>query len=76
MYYYLVNKTGDGTRLNPFRPVLLSDIPFVCTEVNEQFLVGTNELLTEPQILDLPSFCETNSVVYNDVLSWFVGDRL
>jgi hypothetical protein len=69
-----MDKIGDGTRLNPFRPNISNAVSFVCNEVNGRFLVGTNEVLIETLVVDLQSFCNDNGMTYSDVLKWFVGD--
>jgi hypothetical protein len=75
MNYYLVDKTGDGTRNTPFRPNITDPtISYVCLEVGNQFLVGTNDFLVNTQITNLETFCNDNSINYQDVLKWFVGD--
>ncbi|PEL12653.1 hypothetical protein CN601_06815 [Bacillus sp. AFS017336] len=75
MNYYLVNKTGDGTKQNPFRPELEGDISFVCSPLNNnQYLVGTVDPVPLVEIVDLESFCTLNGIPFSDVLKWFVGD--
>jgi hypothetical protein len=75
MNYYVVDKIGDGSKQDPFRPNITSDVSYVCTEINDnKFLVGTNEILLETTVTDLQSYCNVNGIVYEDVLKWFVGD--
>lgn len=74
MNFYLVDKIGDGSKKNPFRPDVVVGSSYVCTEINNQFLVGTMDILDETKVIDLQLFCESNNLVYEDVLKWFVGD--
>jgi hypothetical protein len=76
MFYYLVNKIGEGTMLSPFRPDLPIDTPFVREEVGEeQYLVGTSRLVDiEGRIEDIEQFCIDNKISYADVSTWYVGD--
>ena len=73
MYFYLVEKIGDGTDANPFRPNYTGDY-VGCGVVGNKFLVGTNVEIDAPLILDLQTFCTENNLIYQDVMKWFVGD--
>jgi hypothetical protein len=75
MYYYLVEKTGDGTTDNSFRPKVPVNVSYVCLDIGDQFLVGTNTVLSEMSVTDLKLFCEERTLIYEDILKWFiVGD--
>jgi hypothetical protein len=81
MFYYLVDKIGDGTRLNPFRPDLPNDTSFVGvpSDYSEVYLIATNVELSEVEQKILPMQMEeiakiTGWLKYKDILSWFVGD--
>lgn len=76
MYFYLVEKIGDGTEENWFRPNVPNGVSYVCTDVGNRFLVGTNDVLLETLVANLQSFCEDNGLNYSDVSKWFVGDSL
>lgn len=73
MFYYLVDKIGNGSRVDPLRPNYEGS--FVGAIINDKFLIGIND--DEPtlnKIDDLQKFCNDNQFNYSDVLKWFVGD--
>jgi hypothetical protein len=73
MFYYLVDKIGDGSKSNPFRPNYEGS--FVGLIINDKFLIGINEDVPElNKIDDLETFCNDNQLNYANVLTWFVGD--
>lgn len=74
MRFYEIEKIGDGTRENPFCPNIPEDVFYVSTEMNLNFLVGTNTVLDHHEIPDIELFCETNGISYEDISNWFVGD--
>lgn len=74
MRFYLVDKIGDGTKDNPFRPNLFN-IDFVSLEVNGKFLTGVNAFVEAEEVNNLHNFCIANELNYVDVLNWFVGDN-
>lgn len=73
MRFYLVDKIGDGTKDNPFRPNL-SNMDFVSLKLENTFLVGVNGHIEGLEDVNLLNVCTTNNLKYSDVLAWFVGE--
>lgn len=76
MYFYIVNKIGDGTEGNPVRPNIADGISFAggLTSGNSFLICTQDEIPTLPKILDLLTFCNENGFSYSDVMKWSVGD--
>jgi hypothetical protein len=78
MYYYIVEKIGEGTEDNPFRPnfkgTFVWNPDHVCPYCNT-YIIGLAEPtdLLNP-VTDLETACFARSLPVTDVVSWFVGD--
>jgi hypothetical protein len=81
MYYYTVNKIGDGTELNPFRPDLPEGTPFVGNIGSDgEYLVALPLELAETVLMKrqlprqaLENACNAKGIKYDDTQKWFVG---
>lgn len=78
MYFYLVERIGDGTRENPFRPDIVGSFVWspdnVCKTCNT-YIIATNEQIEYLQeVTDLERACEVRGLNEEDVNNWFVGD--
>jgi hypothetical protein len=77
MYYYIVEKIGDGSKNNPFRPNYEGSFVWnpdaVCPHCNT-YIIGLMEetVLLQP-ITDLDTACGVRSLSISDVEKWFVG---
>jgi len=78
MYYYLVEKIGDGTRENPFRPNVKGAYVWgaynVCPNCNTYIVALSNEDNTLQKITDLTNACEARGLNPADVEAWFIGE--
>lgn len=81
MYYYTVNRIGDGTEDNPFRPDLPAGTSFVGQEQDGEYLVAIIKELPEQagRKKQLPrqaleATAKEKGLKYDDVVTWFVGD--
>lgn len=81
MYYYTVNKIGDGTEENPFRPEY--DGAYVWSESQCPTCGRCLIALPKPVLLDLrliavtdlEDACISRNLNSKEVVSWFVGDN-
>lgn len=79
MQYYIVERIGDGTRGNPYRPNTPSGVDFVWSDNQcstcETYLLASNVPISGiTQITDLESACISRDLILGDVEKWFVGD--
>ncbi|MDR7237108.1 hypothetical protein [Neobacillus drentensis] len=80
MYYYLVNKIGDGTKSNPIRPyfdgAFVWNPDAICPHCST-YIIGlpkpTDVLVP---VTDLETACFARGLPIADVVTWFVGDGL
>ncbi len=82
MYYYTVNKIGDGTEENPFRPDLPEGVSFVGNIGSDgEYLVAVPVEITETTTRKkqlprqaLENACNKKGFPYDDVANkWNVG---
>jgi hypothetical protein len=78
MFYYLVEKIGDGTEGNSIRPNYVGSYVWgednVCPNCGT-YIIGLPTQTEQLQpITDLETACNARSLSVNDVLKWFVGD--
>jgi hypothetical protein len=81
MYYYTVNKIGDGSHDNPFRPDLPEGTSFVGNMGSDgEYLVALPIELAETTKLKrqlprqaLENACVLKGLFYDDVTTWLVG---
>lgn len=78
MYYYTVEKIGDGTEENPFRPNY--EGAFVWSENQcptcARCLIATPQTVLDLRLVsvtDLEDACINRNLQKDDVVSWFVG---
>jgi len=77
MYYYLVEKMGDGTRENPFRPNYEGDYVWSdsgCPNCSTYIIALPTETELLQPIVDLKTACYVRNISFNDVTAWFAGD--
>jgi hypothetical protein len=78
MYYYLVEKIGDGTDGNRFRPNYQGDYVWgaenICPSCGTYLIALPIETTLLQPITDLDTACNVRNLNINDVLKWFVGD--
>lgn len=79
MYYYIVERVGDGTRENPYRPNIPDGVDFVWSDTQcstcQTYLLASNENIDGlERISNLESACLSRNLVLSDVEKWFVGD--
>jgi len=76
MFYYLVDKIGDGTKLNTaFRANYVG--PYVWSDkgYNGKYVIALPiETAELTPINDLENECNLRGLLIDDVLTWFVGD--
>lgn len=78
MFYYLVEKIGDGTYENPFRPnyegAFVWNPSAICPHCS-LYVIGlaeTTDVLAP--VTDLEAACYARNLAISDVVTWFVGD--
>lgn len=81
MYYYTVNKIGDGSEQNPFKPDLPEGESFVGHEKDGEYIIAvTRELPVKAgRNIQLPRQALENAakakrLKYDNVTKWFVGE--
>jgi hypothetical protein len=79
MYFYLVNKIGDGNKKNPYRPNYEGSFVWspnhICLHCST-YIIGLSEEteLLQP-VENLETACNSRSLPINEVITWFVGDN-
>jgi hypothetical protein len=77
MFYYLVEKVGDGTEENTFRPsydgAFVWNPDHVCLHCNFLIIGLSEQTDTLQPVTDLESACFARNLSVSDVVTWFVG---
>jgi len=78
MYFYLVEKIGDGTRESPFRPDFEGSFVWspdhICPHCDTYIIGLADKTVLLSPVTDLETACSARSLLIDDVAKWFVGD--
>jgi hypothetical protein len=78
MNYYIVERIGDGTEENPFRPNFNGSYVWgagnVCSSCNTYIIAIPVKTDLLQEITDLDTACNVRELSKEDVLKWFVGE--
>lgn len=78
MHFYLVEKIGDGTRLNPFRANYEGSYIWGsennCPNCGLYIIALPVETDLLQPVTDLETACISRGLLISDVEKWFVGD--
>ena len=79
MFFYIVERIGDGTRANPYRPNIPEGMSFVWSDNQcstcETFLLASDVLIEGlTQVTDLNEASISRNLDLLDVEKWFAGD--
>ncbi|MBS4195314.1 hypothetical protein [Lederbergia citri] len=78
MFYYLINKVGDGTRNNPYRPdfdgAYVWNPDHICNTCGTYIIATSEQKEHLQEVTDIEQACEVRGLKQEEVINWFVGD--